>query len=998
MDAGPDPTPSAESPGRNRLDERVVPHRRRSPFRLRDWRMRTKLATVLVIPSVAFLVLAGVQTGGLVGRTTALNDFARQVGIGQQITTAVDRLQQERDRTAGELATLRRAGNAADRDAAQLALRPLHSATDTAIGALREAAGPLADSDAAWQVAYAEVLEAYDQVVYIRAAVPAAVLSSDTILGNYHRAVESLLGLLAEPSPGPDRPELTDAVLRYVQLARVKELSSRIRGQLYAAGRAGRYGLEDQVNLTDLRAQQLAALGAFRVAATTAQIQAYDRTSRDEAFVDATRLEEKSITTGGTALPAVLPANQWWTASEQRQELLRQLETRVLDDAVVRADEVSGAQLRTTLLVLGGVVVVLALAVLLAVLVGRSIANSMQRLRDQALRIAQVELPHALDRLRAVDGGVPKIDVPPAVVRSLDEIGELAEAFVAVHRSAVSVAVEQAETRRTVNAMFVNLARRSQVLVERQLELLDDLEREEADPDQLENLFKLDHLAARMRRNDESLLVLAGTESHPPVEPTGAARRGAARRQCRDRAVPAGPPRVGGRPVRGRARRRRAGAPDGGAAGERDRLLPAGHRGPGDRAGRGRWCGGRDRRCRPRHESDGVGAGQRGAGSATGGGRGGHRADGSLRGQPPGRPARRRGAADGRRGRAWWPGSRCRRPCSRRPPRWSWTRRAGPDAGPRRAAPPVNPAPRRVEAARRRPGRSARPTCRWPGGPRSSGRGCRTAAGLPATLPVARRGRAGADGTLPGRRGWRLVVPAGAGPASPVSPGAHRRRRHPGDRRHQRAGTAGAGADGAVDRGRPGRRGRRRRRLRARPGPGGGRRHAVPALQRGTAGRGRGHHRDILPPAGVRTRRGTTVTTLSQEARDLSWLVSAFAERVPGVAHAVVVSSDGLLVAISDHLPRDNADKLAAVTSGLMSITAGAAQMFDGDIVKQTVVEMGRGYFLVMQIRDGSILATLAGADADIGVVGYEMARLAKQAGEMLTPALRAELQQALPR
>ena len=138
--------------------------------------------------------------------------------------------------------------------------------------------------------------------------------------------------------------------------------------------------------------------------------------------------------------------------------------------------------------------------------------------------------------------------------------------------------------------------------------------------------------------------------------------------------------------------------------------------------------------------------------------------------------------------------------------------------------------------------------------------------------------------------------------------------------------------------------------------------------------------------------------TLSQEARNLSWLVSAFAQRVPGVAHAVVVSSDGLLVAVSDHLPRDHADKLAAVTSGLVSITSGAAQMFDGDIVKQTVVEMGRGFFLVMGIRDGSILAVLAAGDADIGVVGYEMARLAKQAGEKLTPALRAELQQALPR
>jgi uncharacterized protein len=140
------------------------------------------------------------------------------------------------------------------------------------------------------------------------------------------------------------------------------------------------------------------------------------------------------------------------------------------------------------------------------------------------------------------------------------------------------------------------------------------------------------------------------------------------------------------------------------------------------------------------------------------------------------------------------------------------------------------------------------------------------------------------------------------------------------------------------------------------------------------------------------------VITMSQDARDLSWLVSAFTERVPGVAHAVVVSSDGLLVSVSDHLPRDHADKLAAVTSGLVSITSGAAAMFDGDIVKQTVVEMGRGFFLVMSIRDGSILAVLAAGDADIGVVGYEMARLAKQAGEKLTPALRAELQQALPR
>ena len=264
--------------------------------------------------------------------------------------------------------------------------------------------------------------------------------------------------------------------------------------------------------LTDLRAQQLTALGAFRVAATNDQVRRYDETSVHPAFVAATRLEERSLPTDGGGAE-VLPAEQWWTASEQRHELFRQVEAGILDDAVREADDVSTAQLRTTLLVVGVIVAVLLVALLISLLVGRSIARSMRMLRGQALRIAQVELPDALDRLRTVTGGVPTIDVPPAVVRSLDEIGELAEAFVAVHRSAVSVAVEQATMRRNVNAMFVNLARRSQVLVERQLELLDDLEREESDPDQLENLFKLDHLAARMRRNDESLLVLAGTES-----------------------------------------------------------------------------------------------------------------------------------------------------------------------------------------------------------------------------------------------------------------------------------------------------------------------------------------------------------------------------------------------------------------------------------------------------------------------------------------------------
>jgi predicted regulator of Ras-like GTPase activity (Roadblock/LC7/MglB family) len=107
-----------------------------------------------------------------------------------------------------------------------------------------------------------------------------------------------------------------------------------------------------------------------------------------------------------------------------------------------------------------------------------------------------------------------------------------------------------------------------------------------------------------------------------------------------------------------------------------------------------------------------------------------------------------------------------------------------------------------------------------------------------------------------------------------------------------------------------------------------------------------------------------------------------------------VVSSDGMVVAVSDSLARFGADHVAAVTAGLFSVASGAARMLDGDEVLQTVVEMAGGIFLVMAMRDGTILAVLAARGADVGAVGYEMAQLVRQAGE--TPASRAEPRQAV--
>ena len=137
---------------------------------------------------------------------------------------------------------------------------------------------------------------------------------------------------------------------------------------------------------------------------------------------------------------------------------------------------------------------------------------------------------------------------------------------------------------------------------------------------------------------------------------------------------------------------------------------------------------------------------------------------------------------------------------------------------------------------------------------------------------------------------------------------------------------------------------------------------------------------------------------ISKDAQSLNWLVESFVRNTAGVAHAAVISSDGLLVAVSDRLDRDRADQLAAIASGVESLTQGASRLFQAGSVNQTVVEMEKGFLFVMSVRDGSCLAVLAAPSCDVGLIGYEMAMMVAKAGEVLTPQLRAELQAALPR
>ena len=131
------------------------------------------------------------------------------------------------------------------------------------------------------------------------------------------------------------------------------------------------------------------------------------------------------------------------------------------------------------------------------------------------------------------------------------------------------------------------------------------------------------------------------------------------------------------------------------------------------------------------------------------------------------------------------------------------------------------------------------------------------------------------------------------------------------------------------------------------------------------------------------------VASTAGDDRDLDWVMSRFVDDVPDAAHAILVSADGLLMASSTSIPGERAEQVAAVSSGLASLAVGAARLFEGGSVMQTIVEMEMGFLMLMSVGDGSHLAVLTEDSADIGQVGYEMALLVERVGAVLTPAAR---------
>ncbi|GIG40725.1 ATP-binding protein [Cellulomonas phragmiteti] len=226
----------------------------------------------------------------------------------------------------------------------------------------------------------------------------------------------------------------------------------------------------------------------------------------------ATLLSMRALfTQGSVGAVATIDTVSWTTQTTNQMTMLSEVNTGVLAGADVVADAGVGEARDRALITVALALLALVVSFLFAVTVSRSIVIPLRRLTSAAADVRE-QLPRLVEQV-ATPGEGPEITLAPIPVRSSDEVGRLAQAFNAVNATTVQVAQEQAALRGSIAEMFVNVARRDQVLLNRQLSFIDSLERAEEDPGTLANLFRLDHLATRMRRNAESLLVLAGIDS-----------------------------------------------------------------------------------------------------------------------------------------------------------------------------------------------------------------------------------------------------------------------------------------------------------------------------------------------------------------------------------------------------------------------------------------------------------------------------------------------------
>ncbi|WP_345598936.1 sensor histidine kinase, partial [Thermocatellispora tengchongensis] len=499
--------------------ERGVGSRLARVFRLRDWGVRSRLvALVLVlVPAAAAAVLGGAQVTGSVRAASAYAEARDLAGLAERVSALTHELAAERDRTAWHIALGRPQDRLADVQA-QMAR------TDTEAARVRDTGNAVAAGLTGRARGEVErLLSGLAGLGALRQRALSGGLLDDAAFSQYSLVIRDLASVYDEVGRAAGDDEMVRRAAVLTALARIKEHLSAQRGQVAVVLVAGRFEQEQFKRFLGEMAGEESERRAYAAEATAEERRALDEIIAGPVADRALLLRETVLTRAGAGqeLKGLDTAESddaalWYEAMTAVVDRAREIERGQTAALAARAAALYDAERERALRAAGLAGLLLLAVLLITALVARSLARPLRRLRAEALVVAGHRLPGVVRRMREAGEGhepVPAEDAPPIGVRSRDEIGDVARAFDEVHREAVRLAGDEARLRADVNAMFVNLSRRGQTLAERQLTLVERLERGERDDKRLADLSALDHLAVRMRRTSENLLILAGREA-----------------------------------------------------------------------------------------------------------------------------------------------------------------------------------------------------------------------------------------------------------------------------------------------------------------------------------------------------------------------------------------------------------------------------------------------------------------------------------------------------
>ena len=361
--------------------------------------------------------------------------------------------------------------------------------------------------------------------------------SALAVISDYSVPINAMLALNGQIAQGANDPALTNDVETLNSLSQEKDQVSQQRAILYNAFYQGTFANAEQEALVTVVAGQSAAATAFEATATPAEQASFTRVVSGTLVKQAVNIEQYVVSTnrldignGALNISAKEAPGQWYTAMSDTIDRMQTVELGVAGNIVARAQVLQRGAERSALFIAILTAAILILVLIATFVVARSLVRPLRTLREGALDIATVQLPERVRQLSETPDSATSLEVAPIDVLSVDEIGQVARAFDQVHSEAVRLAGNEALLRRSFNAMFVSLSRRSQSLIERLVRMIDSLEQNEEDPGRLSNLFTMDHLVTRMRRNSENLLLLAGHEgARKWSEPVPLDRRGPGR-------------------------------------------------------------------------------------------------------------------------------------------------------------------------------------------------------------------------------------------------------------------------------------------------------------------------------------------------------------------------------------------------------------------------------------------------------------------------------------